>query len=165
MMNKVFLLTGGNLGDRIANLSSALNEIGSSLGKVIAVSGLYETAPWGFEHEQAFLNQAVMIETGLSPIELLDGILVIEKKLGRTRGSDQWKERVIDIDILLYGSQTINEERLRVPHPHMQERRFALVPLAEIANAVVHPVLNKSIEQLLNECPDQLPVKPYLHEV
>lgn len=164
-MNKVFLLTGGNLGDRAANLSSALSEIGRSLGKVIEASALYETAPWGFEHEQAFLNQAVMIETSLEPLELLDSILVIEKSLGRTRGSDQWKERIIDIDILLYGSETIKEERLQVPHPYMQQRRFALVPLAEIDKDLVHPVLKKSIAQLLDECPDPLPVKPYLHEV
>jgi 2-amino-4-hydroxy-6-hydroxymethyldihydropteridine diphosphokinase len=160
MMHKAYLLTGGNLGDRVRTLDTALRLIGSRLGKITAASRLYETAPWGFTHESPFLNQAVEIETQLSPHDLLNAILEIERGMGRTRDGAQWKERLIDIDILFYDSIVLNDKQLRIPHPYLHERRFALGPLADINEQMMHPVLGKSVRQMLIECPDKLEVKP-----
>jgi 2-amino-4-hydroxy-6-hydroxymethyldihydropteridine diphosphokinase len=128
---------------------------------VTAASLLYETAPWGFIHETPFLNQALLIETGLSPGELMEGILEIERSMWRVREGDQWRERSIDIDILFYDNDVVNTEGLHIPHPRMHLRRFVLGPLADIARDLVHPVLNKSIGELLDECVDTLEIKPF----
>jgi 2-amino-4-hydroxy-6-hydroxymethyldihydropteridine diphosphokinase len=160
MTHRAYLLTGGNIGDRRLTLQTALKLIHEKLGKVLASSRIFETAPWGFDHDTPFLNQAVLIETLLSPHDLLAGILEMEQGMGRVREGEQWKERLIDIDILFYDNLVMIDKHLHIPHPHLHKRRFALVPMADINESMVHPVLSKSIRQLLTECPDMLEVKP-----
>jgi len=127
-------------------------------GPIVGASQVYETAAWGKTDQPAFLNQAIAIDTTLDPDIFLATILAIENSLGRVR-KEKWEPRAIDIDILLYGVQVINKPELVVPHPAMQERRFVLTPLAEIAAEISHPVLKKPINQLLSECSDSLEVK------
>ncbi len=149
----VYLGLGTNIGDRRLNLTRAIELLSLALGKCIAVSRFIETAPWGFKSENSFLNCAAAFETELQTTELLDTTESIERELGRTVKSQggNYSDRIIDIDILLYGNETIETERLTVPHPLMHKRDFVLQPLAEIAPDVVHPVLDKSIILLLKE--------------
>ncbi len=157
-MASAFLLTGSNMGDRAQMLQIALESIGASCGDIAKVSRLYETAAWGKEDQNAFLNQAIHIQTTLSPVQLLKKVLDIEKEMGRLR-KERYGPRVIDIDILLYDQQIIKQPGLQVPHPQMQNRRFALVPLAELVPDLPHPVLKETIQGLLRNCPDKLPVQ------
>ncbi|SER87621.1 2-amino-4-hydroxy-6-hydroxymethyldihydropteridine diphosphokinase [Pedobacter rhizosphaerae] len=154
-----YLLLGGNLGDIKANLHLAIQLLEERVGKIVSVSALYETAAWGKTDQPAFLNQAVGVETDLAPMDVLAAALAIEAELGRIR-KEKWGERLIDIDLILFGDQVINiEGKLQVPHPHMQDRNFVLTPLAEIAGDVVHPVWNKNISTLAENTSDKLPVK------
>jgi 2-amino-4-hydroxy-6-hydroxymethyldihydropteridine diphosphokinase len=153
-MNRVFLGLGTNLGDREQNLQVALEKIGENIGAVAASSSLYETEPWGFASENKFLNMAVEVRTNLKPSGLLGRILMIESQMGRIREGKEYKSRLIDIDILFYNDRIITKKVLLVPHPGIPERRFVLVPLCEIAPDLIHPVLNKSIRELLDECKD-----------
>ncbi len=123
----------------------------------MSVSGLYQTAAWGLADQPDFYNQVIELETALEPATLMQSLLAIETQLGRIR-TIKMGPRTIDIDILLFGSQVINTNLLTVPHPFLPVRRFALMPLAEIAPAVVHPVLQKTVLQMLADCPDQLNV-------
>lgn len=157
-MAKVFFLIGGNLGNREEILQNTVTQIENKVGEVIKLSSVYETAPWGFSHEQNFLNQVVVVETDLSPIAVLDRTQGIELDLGRKRKKNRYSERTIDIDILFYDLDIIDSERLEVPHPRMAERKFALIPLKEIASNLKHPVFNKSVAELLEVCPDKLEV-------
>jgi 2-amino-4-hydroxy-6-hydroxymethyldihydropteridine diphosphokinase len=156
-MNQSFILTGGNQGDRLQNLSTALAAIGS-LGKILAVSGIYETAAWGKTDQPDFLNQVVQLETSLSAEELMDALLDIESRMGRQR-KEKYDPRTIDLDILYYNDDIIDQPGLMIPHPRIQLRRFVLEPLYEIAPSHIHPVLHKSTYQLLLDCPDPLTVK------
>ena len=156
-MQNAYLLTGGNTGDRQQFLASALKALEAACGKIIAVSALYETEAWGLNDQPPFLNQAIELQTALSPQALLECILAIEIQLGRVR-DQKYGPRTIDIDILLYGREVINEPGLVIPHPHLPNRRFALECLNDIASSFVHPVLHKSIRTLLEECPDSLTV-------
>jgi 2-amino-4-hydroxy-6-hydroxymethyldihydropteridine diphosphokinase len=156
-MNKAYLLTGGNMGNREKNLAKAKTLIAEQVGKVTRASALYETAAWGKTDQPSFYNQALEVETALPPKELLKLLLDIEKKLGRQR-DEKYGPRTIDIDILLYGDQICNDPQLRIPHPELQNRRFALTPLAEIGPGLVHPVFKKSITELLAICTDKLEV-------
>lgn len=158
-MKRVFLSLGSNLGDRADNLQQAKNRIGELIGPVISASSLYETEPWGFESDNEFLNMVLCAETGLAPSGLLGRILMIESQLGRIRCETRYSSRNIDIDILLYNSEIINEEALIIPHPRMHERRFVMIPLAEIAPELIHPVLKKTIRSLLKSCPDNRKVE------
>lgn len=159
-MNIAYLLIGGNIGNRMANLQAATVAIAQNCGAVKGFSNIFETAAWGLQQQPHFLNQALKIETSLTPKDLLHCLLHIEKSLGRER-DEKWGPRLIDIDILFYNDAVINEEGLTIPHPQMQNRRFVLQPLAEIAGPMVHPVLQKTITQLLAQCPDALEVHKF----
>jgi 2-amino-4-hydroxy-6-hydroxymethyldihydropteridine diphosphokinase len=159
-MNTAYLLTGGNLGDRLTHLRKAESLLNDQCGIVLKESSLYETAAWGNTDQPAFLNQALIIETKLNAKQLIRRVLKIEKIMGRIR-EEKYGPRIIDIDILLFNNDVINISFLKVPHPELQNRRFALLPLNEIAADIIHPVLNKSISELLIECKDELEVKKY----
>jgi 2-amino-4-hydroxy-6-hydroxymethyldihydropteridine diphosphokinase len=151
----VYLLFGSNLGDRAANIGKALVKVRERTGVPFIASSLYETEPWGFLHENPFLNQVVGLHTHASPHTLLKEILTIEQESGRTREGKGYAARSLDIDILFYGRDIINLNNLVIPHPRICERRFVLVPLAEIAPDFIHPIRNKSIRDLLKECEDR----------
>lgn len=159
-MSEAFLLTGGNIGDRPNYLSLAKKEIEKRCGKILQESSIYETAAWGKEDQEAFLNQVLRIETALSSKELLHTILKIEEDLGRTRDL-KYGPRIIDIDILFFNDEVIDSHGLKLPHPQMQNRRFVLVPLNEIAPQKIHPVIKKTVSQLLSDCPDPLAVNKF----
>jgi 2-amino-4-hydroxy-6-hydroxymethyldihydropteridine diphosphokinase len=159
-MIKIFLSLGTNLGNQEANLSAAIAEICENIGNISLLSGIYETEAWGFESESNFLNQVIMLETNLNPAQLINSCLNIEKKMGRERKlTGNYESRIIDIDILFYGDSIVNEDKLCIPHPLMQNRRFILEPLYEIAPDFIHPLLGKSISKLLEECADTGTVK------
>ncbi len=157
-MNTAYLLTGGNMGDREKNLADAREHIHLQCGEIAAVSSLYETAAWGNTDQPSFLNQALQIKTGLSARQLMRRLLKIEKTMGRVR-KEKYGPRIIDIDILLFNNETHNYPLLKLPHPEMQNRRFALLPLAEIAPGIIHPVLKKTITELLDRVKDDLLVR------
>jgi 2-amino-4-hydroxy-6-hydroxymethyldihydropteridine diphosphokinase len=159
-MNKVFLLIGGNIGDRLQNLHQAITGLSAVCGPIIQQSAVYETAAWGKTDQAAFLIQALLLTTSLPAQELITTILSVEEEMGRRR-MEKFGPRVIDIDILFFNDEIINEPNLIIPHPQLQNRRFALAPMHEMAPALVHPVLNKTIAQLLAECPDELEVRKY----
>ena len=149
-MATVYLGLGTNIGNRKENLTRAIEALSLALGHYTALSSFIETAPWGFNSDNAFLNCTVAFDTELSPFQLLDTTENIERELGRTSKSNGgvYHDRVIDIDILLYGSETVSTDRLTIPHPLMHMRDFVLEPLAQIAPHTIHPTTGKSIEQL-----------------
>lgn len=158
MTHAIFLLLGTNLGDRAGHLATARTALAARAGHLVNASALYETVAWGRTDQPDFLNQAIALSSSLEAHALLEVMLDIEQSLGRVR-REHWGPRVIDIDLLLYSDHVIDTPTLQVPHPRMPLRRFALMPLAEIAGGVIHPVLHKKISELLAECPDQLAVK------
>jgi 2-amino-4-hydroxy-6-hydroxymethyldihydropteridine diphosphokinase len=157
-MNKTYLLTGGNEGDKFLHMQQARANIELICGRLLQISSLYQTAPWGKTDQADFLNQVLLIETAMSPQALLKAILSIEENLGRKR-SVRNAPRTIDIDILFYDRLILEVPGLCIPHPRISERRFVLEPLDEIASGFQHPVLAKTIHQLLLECTDELTVK------
>ena len=156
-MNNAYLLIGGNLGNRSKNLSLAMHLLGHKCGNILKQSAIYETAPWGKTDQANFYNQALLLQTVQEPLTLLENILSIELKMGRER-AEKNGPRIIDIDILFFNEESIDVPNLRVPHPEIQYRRFALVPLNEIASEFIHPVLRKNIRTLLKACQDELEV-------
>ena len=149
-MHIAYIGLGSNMGDKIANLNKAIEELGKVPGnKVLAVSSFYKTEPVGGVEQDWFVNAAAEIETSLTPRELLNKLLYIEKNLGRVRDA-RWGPRVIDLDILLYDDLVMDEEGLSIPHPYLHKRGFVLVPLAEIAPKVIHPRLRKSVSELMH---------------
>jgi 2-amino-4-hydroxy-6-hydroxymethyldihydropteridine diphosphokinase len=157
MSKIVFLGLGTNLGNREENLKKAIVMIGENIGEIVSCSSVYETEPWGFQSENEFLNAVIKVRTELKPPGLLGRILMIEAQLGRLREGEEmgYKSRIIDIDILLYGHEIINKKSLQIPHPRIPERKFVLVPLCEISPEMVHPVLKKTLAELLEECKDE----------
>lgn len=156
-MSSIYLLLGGNQGNRADILAKARQLLAEQLGAIIASSPIYQTAAWGKTDQPDFLNQAIYIDTNYSPIEALTIINHIEYMLGRQR-TEHWGQRTLDIDILLYDQEVIHSSRLVIPHPELENRRFALIPLSAIAAEQLHPVLGKNIGTLLQECPDKLEV-------
>ena len=156
-MRSVFILAGSNLGDRKTNLEFALESLARG-GTVINSSSCFETEPVGYSDQPWFLNQVIELETPLTPSELLKLCLEIETQCGRIRTFPN-APRTLDLDILLFGDAVIKQPGLIIPHPRMQERRFALEPLAQIAPDTIHPVLKKSIRSLLADCRDQAIVR------
>lgn len=157
MTKRLYLSLGTNLGNKRENLTRAIELLSLAFGKCVAASRFIGTAPWGFESDNSFLNCAVAFDTDLAPLELLDMTESIERGLGRTQKSNNghYRDRIIDIDILLYGDNIIVNDRLTIPHPLMHKRDFVLEPLAEIAPETQHPVLHKSIKQLMEENKEQ----------
>jgi 2-amino-4-hydroxy-6-hydroxymethyldihydropteridine diphosphokinase len=157
MKNGIFLLLGTNQGDRGKNLTAAKQRIEEHAGRTVRFSSAYKTAAWGNHEQPEFYNQVIEIQTTLSPHQLLAGVLAIELEMGRKR-LEKWGPRIIDIDILFFNQQVIDTATLTLPHPRIPDRRFTLVPLAEIAPGFYHPVLQKNVTTLLEECQDDLPV-------
>lgn len=157
-MFKVFLLVGTNLGDRHDYLQRAIGQIGQLIGPIITLSSVYETQAWGKTDQPDYLNQVVIAQTNLQPHEVLKHILQIELNLGRKR-EEKWGARTIDIDILFYDEIVLNDPDLIIPHPQLQNRRFTLEPLAEVAPELIHPVLKQNMLYLKNNLQDCLIVK------
>ncbi|MCB9262361.1 MAG: 2-amino-4-hydroxy-6-hydroxymethyldihydropteridine diphosphokinase [Flavobacteriales bacterium] len=150
---QLVLLLGSNMGDRKEFLEQATEQLAEAFGHVVLHSKIYETEPWGNTEQSKFLNQALVFETNLRPIIVLETILNIEQNLGRKR-YEKWGPRVIDIDIIFYGQTIYQSDILEIPHPYMHERLFVLEPLTEIIPNIVHPLFDKSVKQLkskLNE--------------
>jgi 2-amino-4-hydroxy-6-hydroxymethyldihydropteridine diphosphokinase len=153
-MNRAYLILGGNIGNRLENLEKTRKLIDEKAGRILKKSGIFNTAAWGKTDQPDFYNQALLIETELDPKSLLNELLHIEALAGRIRNGEKWAERTMDIDILFYNEEVIKTENLKIPHPHLQDRRFVLTPLADIAPDLIHPVFHKSVKELLNECKD-----------
>jgi 2-amino-4-hydroxy-6-hydroxymethyldihydropteridine diphosphokinase len=159
-MNEAYLLMGGNVGDRLMYLKKAAKAIENYCGKITATSDVYETEAWGTGSKDNFLNQALAINTNLSAEELMPALLEIEESLGRKR-SGKYGPRTIDLDILLFNNEIIKAENLVIPHPELQNRRFALQCLTDIAAEKIHPLLQRSISELLTISDDPLKVNKY----
>ncbi len=154
-MNAVYLSLGSNLGDREANLRAAIDALPAAGVKVVRVSPVYETEPVDYTAQAWFLNLAVQAETDLFPLQLLARTARIERALKRVRTVAKGP-RTIDIDILLYGSAVVGTAKLQIPHPRMTERRFVLQPLADLSPDLRHPVLQKTVRELLAGAPAQV---------
>lgn len=157
-MNKAYLLIGGNLGNRYAYLQEAVRLIQESCGNIVHSSAIYETAAWGKTDQPSFYNQALVLETPLAPDDLMQHLLDIETAMGRKR-TEKLGPRIIDLDILLIDGLVLSSPLLQLPHPALPNRRFALLPLSEVAPMLVHPVLHKTIAELLTDCTDELDVQ------
>lgn len=156
--NSTYLLLGSNLGNREKQIADALKLIAERVGEILQTSSIYETEAWGKTDEPGFLNLAIEVDTVHKPLHLLETVLKIEADLGRVR-YEKWGSRLIDIDIILYGDEVVTfENRLQIPHPEMQHRKFVLLPLSEIAPNAVHPILMQRISELLVNLNDNLTV-------
>jgi 2-amino-4-hydroxy-6-hydroxymethyldihydropteridine diphosphokinase len=166
LKEEVFISLGSNKGDRIKALSAAVQAIGS-FAEITARSPVYETPPWGFDSDQPFLNAVIGIFTELSPQELLESLLQIEKDSGRYRSKESqgYQDRSLDLDILFYGNRIINQDSLQVPHPRMERRKFILVPLNDIAGEFEHPALKNRVKELLKNVKDQAQIKRTNYEL
>lgn len=159
-MNVAYLCLGGNLGDREALLKAAIEEIKKRVGEVSAISGIYETEAWGVTNQQAYLNVCVEVNTQQTSEQLITSLLSIESDLGRKRDVyHTYEPRTIDLDILFFNDEILELNHLVVPHPRLHLRKFVLIPLNDIAPNYVHPVFQKTITELLNECQDNSDVK------
>lgn len=154
-MNGIYLLLGSNMGNRLEYLKEAEQQLIAEGIQVIDESSIYETEPWGKENQDWFLNVVLQVETSKDPSLLLDAILKVEKSLGRIR-KEKWGERCIDIDILYYHDNVVDNKNLTIPHPGIPDRRFTLVPLAEMCPLELHPILSKTQMELMADCNDEL---------
>ena len=156
-MNLAYLLIGGNMGDRMANLNTAKKWVEIQIGSIQKISSIYETAAWGHTNQADFLNQLIVVQTELNADKLMQHLLEIELKMGRERDIPMGP-RTIDLDIIYFNNEVINLQNLTIPHPKIAERRFVLTPLCEIDPEYIHPILNKSNASLLKDCGDSLAV-------
>ncbi len=156
--NEIYLITGTNLGNRMANLQHAAAEIEQNIGQILTRSSVYETEPWGITDQPSFYNQVLKVATTLAPLPLLTATLAIEKEMGRIR-AERYGARIIDIDLLFFDNLVIETQQLTIPHPRITERNFVLAPLAEIAPNMVHPVLQQTISEIWKAGKDTLGVK------
>ncbi len=163
-MNKVFLGIGGNIGDKNKNFIRANKLIAEKLGKITQISSIYETPPWGFHSDDVFWNQILVIETKLEAEELLWRINEIEEMFGRKRGEERYSSRQMDIDILYFNEEFFETKTLIIPHTRIQERRFVLVPLVEIAPNFKHPLLRMTSVKMLEICRDKSLIKKVIFE-
>ena len=161
-MYQLFLGTGGNLGNKQANFDKVYTHIQNELGTILKCSQIYETAPWGFESDDLFWNEVLIVETQLTPLEILDRIAKIEAVFDRKRTGERYTSREMDIDILYFDSEIIKTENLTIPHPQIANRLFVLVPLAEIAPDFVHPVLKLTSVEMLESCDDTSNIRKVL---
>lgn len=157
-MNKAYLLIGGNIGNRPDNIKTACDLLEQQIGKIIKFSSVYETDAWGNINQPDFLNQVLLIKTLLNAHDCMQQILSIENKMGRIRDKKN-DPRIIDIDVLFFNDEIINEPHLTIPHPQIQNRKFVLVPMNELSPDFIHPVLNKTINNLLSISNDELEVR------
>jgi len=153
-MEQVFLSLGSNLGQRDEHIDKARGFLEALAGRIRKISSLYETQPWGTVYGMNFYNLVTELSTHLEPYKLHDKLIEIERLCGRTSVSERYAPRIIDIDMLMFGKRIISTDKLTIPHPLIHERRFVLTPFAEIASGIVHPILHKTIGQLLEECTD-----------
>ena len=163
MANTAVLLSGSNIGDRLVHLQTAKAHLPANNCFLEAESSVYQTSAWGNQSQPAFLNQAWKIRTEKEPVDLLRTLLEIEKSMGRSRKM-KWESRIIDIDILFFNDLVFESEELTIPHPHLHERKFALMPVAEILPLWMHPVFHKTITALLEEVMDPLAVTKFVSE-
>jgi 2-amino-4-hydroxy-6-hydroxymethyldihydropteridine diphosphokinase len=157
-MERICLMLGSNLGDRIYLINKAIELIGEQVGVNLKTSAVFLTEPWGTDNALPYLNLALSLSTDKTAVDVLSLILSIEAELGRIRNGSLNAPRTIDIDIVFYGKHIVNTEKLILPHPRMHLRRFVLQPLSEIEPDFIHPVLNLSVAELLNNCTDNLAV-------
>jgi len=159
-MEEVVLLLGSNIEPRLSFLNRAILFLEKELGTAINISEIYESEPWGFAADTSFYNRAVIFETEKKPDDVLNICLKTEKVLGRKRNNRKgYASRIMDVDVIYYGNRIINTEKLIIPHPRLHLRRFALLPLAEMAPELIHPILNKNQKELLTNCNDNSIVK------
>ena len=152
--NQVILSLGSNQGNRLENIQLCIDLLHKEIGTIVAVSSLYESDSWGFDSD-SFYNCAVLMHTHKNPPKLLKNILKAEKNLGRIRSeSELYQPRIIDIDIIAFDSEVIESDSLQVPHKHLQDRLFVLLPMKDISSDWIHPIMHKSISELLNLCKD-----------
>jgi deoxyguanosine kinase len=158
-MSKVYLSIGSNKGNRSVLINKAIDEIEKKVGIIISRSSIYQSKSWGFDSND-FYNLCLLIDTDIIPKSLLINLKKIEKSMGREDVDGSYSDRLIDIDILFYDNITTDSEDLKIPHPKIEIRKFVLVPMLEIADDYVHPILNKTIKELYNDCSDQdIPLK------
>ena len=158
-MSKVYLSIGSNKGNRSVLINKAIDEIEKKVGIIISRSSIYQSKSWGFDSND-FYNLCLLIDTDIMPKSLLINLKKIEKSMGRKDIDGSYSDRFIDIDILFYDNITTDSEDLKIPHPKIEIRKFVLVPMLEIADDYVHPILNKTIKELYNDCSDQdIPLK------
>jgi 2-amino-4-hydroxy-6-hydroxymethyldihydropteridine diphosphokinase len=166
-MDLIYLSLGTNLGRRELHLQEAVKLIQSRIGNPERVSRYYESEPWGFSSAHSFYNCCLSLKTTLAPLLLMDELLAIEKEMGRQReqmdekrGERAYSDRIIDIDLLFYGDHQVVHPSLTLPHPSLEDRRFVLLPLAEIAPDLIHPVTGMSVKLMLQQCKDKRVVVP-----
>lgn len=162
-MNEVYLCLGGNIGNRAYTMQFAISKIRDIVGHVTALSPLYETEAWGTPHQQAYFNQCLGVRTSLCANDLMAALLDIERQLGRKRNdTNGYEPRTIDIDVLFFNHDVIEQPQLIVPHPRLHLRKFVLVPLCDIAPNYRHPLLKETVRELLHRCEDPLKVYPLM---
>ena len=158
-----YLSLGSNLGDREDNLHRARSSVIERIGPQLSVSGIYETGPWGYDSTHLYLNCCLGVMSAMEPLQVMDELLAIEAEMGRKREAGGYRDRTIDIDLLVYGQMILDHPRLVLPHPAMAQRRFVLVPFNEIAPDLPHPVTGVTVKDMLHRCQDSSMVR--LHKV